>query len=79
MSATVTIGDAGTDAGIKTKVDLAIALGLDLFILGHLGGAVSPDQTELNKTIAWLGSYHREGKIKVVSFAEYEKRLGYAP
>lgn len=75
-SCAVTLGDSGSLSGIQTAVNSAVEMGSDLFILGHLGGAVVPDQTTLNNTLAWLSKQERAGLIKIVSFSEYEKLLG---
>ena len=72
----VTLGDPGTSATIKAKIDLAILYGYDICIIGHVGGGVTPDYPELYATLAWLGEYHRSGKIKVLSFSQYEQDVG---
>lgn len=76
ISCAVTMGDPGSNASVQTQVNNAITRGHDVHILGHLGGAVAPDQAELNATIAWLGSLHRAGTIRVVPFDEYERIKG---
>lgn len=76
MSAAVTIGDPGSFSGIQTQINNAISRGCDVMVLGHLGGAVAPSQSELNSAVAWLGTLHRAGTIRVMSFSEYEAAKG---
>ena len=72
VSAAVGLGDPSSNTGIKTAMSNAITRGFDVFLLGHVGGGVPPNQQELESTIAWLGKLHRAGTIRVVSFSEYE-------
>lgn len=76
LSCAATMGDPGTDAVIMGGVQKAIDRGLDITILAHLGGGVTPDQAELQTTCAKLGAMHRAGTIRIVSFSEYEQALG---
>lgn len=76
QSCAVTLGDPGSDTVIKTAVQKAIDRSLDLPILAHLGGSVTPDQAVLGTTMAWLGDLHRSGVIRVVSYSEYEEIYG---
>lgn len=76
LSCAVTLGDPGSDTTIKAGVQKAIDRGLDITILAHLGGGVTPDQAVLGTTMAWLGDLHRSGAIRIVSFSEYEEIYG---
>lgn len=76
LSCAVTMGDPASDTSVRNQVNQAITRGHDVHILGHIGGAVVPDQAELNATIAWLGSLHRAGTIRVVPFDVYERIKG---
>lgn len=76
LSCAVTLGDPGSDSVVKAGVQKAIDRGLDITILAHLGGGVTPDQSVLGTTMAWLGDLHRSGAIRVVSFSEYEEIYG---
>ena len=76
LSCAVTLGDPGSDTVVKAGVQKAIDRGLDITILAHLGGGVTPDQAVLGTTMAWLGDLHRSGVIRVVSYSEYEEIYG---
>ena len=76
MPCSVTIGDPASFATIQTQVNAAITRGFDVFILGHLSDAQVVDTSELNAAVAWLGSLHRAGTIRVMSFSEYESAAG---
>lgn len=76
MQTALNIGDPGSTTALKTAVSAAAARGLDIFVMGHLGGGTAPDQAELNSAIGWIASLHRTGTIRVVSFSEYEALRG---
>jgi len=76
LSCAGTMGDPGSDAAIMAGVQKAIDRGLDITILAHLGGGVTPDLAELQTTCAKLGAMHRAGTIRIVSFSDYEQALG---
>lgn len=75
-SCSVTLGDSGSHSTIVAHITKAQAVGCDLFLLGHLGGAVSPDLATLGQTLAYIASEVRANRLRVVSFSEYEKELG---
>ena len=70
---TVTLGDPNTNTFLRTEIQKYIDRGLQANTFAHLGGVVGYDLGELEKTVSWIASLHRQEIIRVVTLSEWEQ------